>query len=101
MLNGIESLQFDTRISDAELPIHRADSLIAMLLPTLNLVTEVLDGGNVVSQTLPRQHAEFDLSNVEPAGALGGVMDLQPLGKGMRLCRGKHFVEPTDCATRS
>jgi hypothetical protein len=68
LLNGIESLQFDTRISDAELPIHRADSLIAMLLPTLNLVTEVLDGGNVVSQTLPRQHAEFDLSNVEPAG---------------------------------
>ncbi len=41
LLHRIESLQFDTRISGAELPVDRADSLIAMLLPALNLVAEL------------------------------------------------------------
>ncbi|MFL5696389.1 MAG: hypothetical protein ACJ797_04710 [Ktedonobacteraceae bacterium] len=45
---------FDTRIRRAELPVHGADLLVAMVLPALNLLAEVLDGGNVVGQALPR-----------------------------------------------
>ncbi len=56
-LHRIESLEFDTRIRRAELPVHRTDSLVAMILPVLNLLTEVLDSRNVVGQTLPRKHA--------------------------------------------
>ncbi len=54
LLHGIESFEFDARIRRAELPVHRADLLVTMILPLLNLLTEVLDGGNVVGQTLPR-----------------------------------------------
>jgi hypothetical protein len=40
LLHGIESLQFETRIRRAELPVDRTDSLIAMILPALNLPTQ-------------------------------------------------------------
>jgi hypothetical protein len=73
LLHGIESLEFDARISRAELPVHCADSLVAMILPTLNLLTEFLDGHNIASQTLPCQYNQFDLGNIEPARMLGGV----------------------------
>jgi len=48
LLHGIEALEFDARVSRAELPVDSADSLVAMLLPTLNLLTEILDGSNIV-----------------------------------------------------
>jgi len=35
-----------------------------MILPAPNLLTKLIDGGNVVGQTLPRQDAQFDLSNI-------------------------------------
>ena len=54
LLHRIESLQFDACICCAELPVHRADSLVPMILPTLNLLAEILDRGNVVGQALPR-----------------------------------------------
>lgn len=54
LLYGIESLQFDARIRRAELPVHGADSLVAMILPVLNLLAEVLDSSDVVSETLSR-----------------------------------------------
>lgn len=92
-MHGIEPFEFDASIRRAELPVDRADSLVAMLLPALNLPTELLDGGNVVGQTLPRQHAQFDLGNVEPAGMLGGVMDLQTLGQSFGLLRRGDLVE--------
>jgi hypothetical protein len=79
LLHRIEALEFDTCISGAELPVHRANPLVALLLPALNLPTQLLDGGNVVGQALPCEHREFNLGDVEPTGVLGGVMDLQPV----------------------
>ena len=76
MLHGIEAFEFDARIRRAEPPVDRADSLVAMILPALNLLAEILDSGNVVGQALARQDAQFDLGNVESARMLGGVMDL-------------------------
>jgi YD repeat-containing protein len=76
LLHGIEAFEFDARIRRAELPVHRADSLVTMILPTLNLLTEVLNGSNIVSQPLPRQHTEFNFGNIEPARMFGGIVDL-------------------------
>jgi len=64
LLHGIEAFEFDERIRRAELPVDCADSLVAMILPALNLLIKLIDGGNVVGQTLPRQDAQFDLSNI-------------------------------------
>jgi hypothetical protein len=76
LLHGIQPLQFDACISGAELPVDRADLLITMLLPALNLLTELLDGGNVVGQVLSLTHIQFNLGNIEPARMFGRVMDL-------------------------
>ncbi len=42
MLHRIESLQFDACIGCAELPVDGADSLVTVILPLLDLLTEVL-----------------------------------------------------------
>lgn len=72
LLHGIETFEFDARISGAELPVDCSHPLIAMVLPALNLPTQFLDSGNVVGQTLPGQHAQFDLSDIEPTRVDGG-----------------------------
>ena len=71
MLHRIESLEFDTRISRAKLPVDGTHALVAMLLPTLHLPTEFLDGGDIVGQALPCQDTQFNFGNVEPTGMLG------------------------------
>jgi hypothetical protein len=38
------------RVSRAELPVHGTDSLVAMILPTLNLLARVLNRSDVVSE---------------------------------------------------
>jgi hypothetical protein len=43
LLHGVKSLEFDARISRAELPVDGADLLVALILPALNLPTQVLD----------------------------------------------------------
>ncbi len=48
LLHGIEPFEFDARIRGAELPIDRADSLTAMVLPA-NLAT---DGLHILAMTL-------------------------------------------------
>ena len=93
MLHGIEPFEFDARIRRAKLPVDRADLLVAMVLPKLYLLTKVLNGGNVVGQALPCQHAEFNLRDIEPTGMLRGVVDLQAIGQGFSLFRREHFVE--------
>ena len=93
MLHGIEPFKFDARICRAELPVHRTDLLVAMLLPALNLLTKLINRSDIVRQTLPRQHAPFDLSNIEPTRMFRGVVDLYSLGQGMRLSGRKDFVE--------
>jgi hypothetical protein len=85
----IEPFQFDARIRRAKLPADRADSLVAVILPALHLLTQFLNGGNVVRQALLRQHREFDLSNVEPTRVLRGVMNLQPIREALACSGGK------------
>lgn len=93
MLYRIETFQFDARIRCAELPVDGTDALIAMLLPTLDLLAKLLNCGNVVGQTLPRQHTQFDLGNIEPARMLRGIVDLQTVDQGFGLLRRKHFIK--------
>src|SRR6266849_964655 len=52
LLYGIEPFEFDARIRRAKLPVHCADSLVAMILPALYLLTELLNSRDVVSETL-------------------------------------------------
>jgi hypothetical protein len=93
LLHRIEAFELDARICRAESPIHCTDPLVALLLPVLNLLAEVLDSRDVVGQALSGQHREFDLGNIQPTGMLGGVMDLQPVREGLGLFRRKDFVE--------
>ena len=72
LLHRIESFEFDACIRRAELPVDRADSLVPMILPTLNLLTEFLNSCNVVGQALPRQHTQFDLGDIEPGSHVWG-----------------------------
>src|SRR5258708_13049370 len=94
LLHGIESLEFDTRIRRAELPVDRAHLLVAVVLPLLDLLTELLKGGNVVGQTLPRQHAQFALADIEPARVLGRAMALQATTPAFVPLRSKPFAHP-------
>ena len=50
LLHRIEALQLNARIRRAELPVDGTNSLVAMILPVLNLLTKVLDGGNVAHE---------------------------------------------------
>jgi len=88
LLYGIESLELDARICRAKLPVHRANSLVAMLLPELNLLTKLLNLGDVVRQALPCQPAQFNLGNIEPRSMLEGVMDFQTVDQGFGLLWG-------------
>ena len=93
MLYGIKAFEFDARVRRAELPVHRANLLVAMILPALNLPTEVLDSGDIVGQALPCQDTQFDLGNIEPTRMLGGVVDFQAVDEGFCLLRRKYLVE--------
>src|SRR5260370_22245515 len=93
LLHGIEAFEFDARISSTELPVRGADSLIAMILPALDLLTQFFHGGNVVRQALPRQDTQFNLGNIQPTCMLGSVMNLQTIGQGFGLLRRKNLVE--------
>ncbi len=48
-MHGIESFEFDARISRAELPVDGADPLVAMVLPKLYLLTQFLDSRDAAS----------------------------------------------------
>jgi len=54
LLHGIEPFEFDACVCRAKLPVDGANSLVAMILPALNFLTQILDGANVVRQALPR-----------------------------------------------
>lgn len=72
MLYRIQPLELDACIRRPELPVDGANALVALLLPALHLPTQLLGGGNVVSKPLPRQNAQLNLGDVEPAGMDGG-----------------------------
>ena len=48
-----------------------------MLLPSGDFADEVFGVVDSAIQTLTAEHADLDLDHVEPAGMLGGVMELQ------------------------
>jgi len=49
LLHRIESFELDACIRRAKVPVDGTDSLVAMILPTLNLLAEILDGSDIVS----------------------------------------------------
>ena len=85
LLYRIKLIEFDAYVSRAELPVHRAYLLVAVVLPKLYLLAEVLNGGNIVGQALTRQHTQFNLGNSEPVRVLRRVVDLQTIGQGFGL----------------
>ena len=64
-----------------------------MLLPSRDFADEVFGVVNSAIQALAAEYADLDLDHVEPAGMLGGVVELQALqnspGFGGREC----FIE--------
>ena len=76
---GIQTLDFDACISRGKLPVNGGHLLIAIVLPALHLLTELIHRRDVVFQPLPRQYREFNLRNIEPTGMFGGIVDLQSI----------------------
>src|SRR5438034_11569531 len=62
---GVQALELDARISGGKAPVNRGHLLIAILLPTLHLLTQLIHRGNVVFQPLPRQPTQFNLRDIE------------------------------------
>jgi hypothetical protein len=54
-------------------------------LPFGDLGFEPVAFADAAIQTLPAQHADFDLDHVQPTGVLGRVMELQALKDAMRV----------------
>jgi len=90
---GIQALELDACIRCGKLPMHCGHLLIAILLPVLHLLTQLIDRGNVVFQALAGQDREFNLGDVEPAGVLWRIVDLQPVEQSFRLGGRKGVVE--------
>jgi hypothetical protein len=57
--------------------IHLMRAPSALLLPSGDFSDEVFWIVDSAIQTLTAEHADLDLDHVEPAGMLGGVMELQ------------------------
>ena len=65
--------------------------------PGFEFCVEGVDVGDAPSQALPGTAGQFDLSDVEPASVLGGVVDLQSAGESEGLLWRERLVERVGC----
>ena len=63
---GVQTGELDARIGSGKAPVNGRHALVAIVLPALHLLTQLIDGRNVVLQPLPRQHRQFNLGDIEP-----------------------------------
>jgi hypothetical protein len=70
-------MQLDTGIFTSESPIYGRASFIAPLFISLDLSPQYLFISNATVKTLPTQHAQLNLSHIQPTAVLGRVVKLQ------------------------
>src|SRR3712207_5016511 len=96
---GRESLGRDRRApswrepSRCEHPPHPSARRVACTLPGGDLALEPFTLADAPVQALAARHPDLDLGHVEPAGMLGGEVELQPAQDALRLRGGEGLVE--------
>ena len=90
---GIQASGLDTRISRGKLAVNGCHVVVAIFLPVLHLLTQVIHSGDIVFQPLPCQHRELNLGDIEPGRMLGRVMDLQSIQQLLGVSRRKGVVQ--------
>src|SRR5436305_195370 len=70
----VEMPQANAGVGGGETPLHFGPFAISGLSPGQQLGVELFWPIDPSIQTLPRQHAELNLGNVQPASMLGRVM---------------------------
>ena len=89
----IQPAQLDSSVGRGELPIDFRTGHIALLCPRGRFTGQRFRVADALCQTLPRQHGQFDLGHVQPAGVFWRVMPFQALGDPPSLLGGKAFVK--------
>jgi hypothetical protein len=72
-----------------------------VLLPSGDFADEALGVVDSAIEALPAEHADLDLDHVEPAGMLGGVMELQASQNSPERPRGENVVDLMEALRRS
>ena len=74
---GIETMEFGSGVVGAEAPVDRDARGVAPRFVSRNGAFQGVGIGVSAFETGSAERAEFDLSHVQPAGVLGGVVKLQ------------------------
>ena len=69
--------------------VDSSAALISLTLPDVDLGNEPVIAFDAAIETLAFEHADLDLNHVEPAGVLGGVVEVEPPEHAARLGRRK------------
>ena len=80
-------------VGGREAPIHRFSGGVPCALPRANFPDQGRLVRNPAIQTLPTQHVQFNLRDVEPTSVLGGIHGIQPPDQTTRFCRRERLVE--------
>ena len=67
--------------------------MVSLRLPDVDLGNEAIAAFDAAIETLAFEHADLDLNHVEPAGVLGGVVELEPPEHAARFGRREGGVE--------
>jgi hypothetical protein len=79
MDDRVKLLQLDTCISGCEMPIDRGLSSVALSFPYQHFVSQNFSAGDMATQTLAAEGAEFDLCHVQLAAVLGSEVQFQTI----------------------
>ena len=86
-------MEFGSGVLDAEAPSDAGLTLVSLQFKGLHLPAEGILIGDALSEAVAREDTELDLSHIEPATMLGGVVKLQPPRDAPRLRRRKGLVQ--------
>src|SRR6266853_6693616 len=86
-------LEFDTSALRGESPIGLGVVLVAMDVPSRDLVGEERFVGHPAVEALRGKNPQFGLGQVEPAAVLRRVMPLEALDQTTRFIRRERFVK--------
>ena len=90
---GISATHFGASPFGREHPVDPSAGSIARPLPGGDLVFQPLAIIDAPTQALALENPDLDLGHVQPAGVLGGEVELQPPQEAMRLRGSKGLVE--------
>src|SRR5271166_684613 len=90
---GIGTRHFGSGLVGGEHPVDSSAALVSLRLPSVDLGNEAVGAFDAAIETLAFEHADLDLSHVEPAGVLRRVVELKPPEHAARFGRWECGVE--------